>query len=87
MTIKGGGVRRLMEKTILNFHFDYLNTSLIRNDSALTIILPFLEVQVENTNIIESNGTANMKDLTRNDSALTILSGMRAAKWGYIEIQ
>ena len=23
--IKGGGVRRLMAKTILNFHFDYLN--------------------------------------------------------------
>ena len=31
MTIKGvggWGVRRLREKTILNFHFDYLNTSL-----------------------------------------------------------
>ena len=27
ITIKGGG-RRLMEKTILNFHFDYLNPSL-----------------------------------------------------------
>ena len=23
-----GGVRRLMEKSILNFHFDYLNPSL-----------------------------------------------------------
>ena len=31
MTIGGGGegIRRLMEKTILNFHFDYLNPSLI----------------------------------------------------------
>ena len=30
MTIKGGGgVWRLMEKTILNFHFDYLHPSLI----------------------------------------------------------
>ena len=32
MTIKGGGGRgvwRLMEKTILNFHFDYLHPSLI----------------------------------------------------------
>ena len=29
MTIKGGGGRRLMENTILNFHFDYWNTSLI----------------------------------------------------------
>ena len=28
VTIRGG-VRRLMEKTILNFHFDYLNSSLI----------------------------------------------------------
>ena len=28
MSIKGGGVRRLMEKFILNFHFDYLTTSL-----------------------------------------------------------
>ena len=30
MTIRGGGggVGCLMEKTILNFHFDYLNTSL-----------------------------------------------------------
>ena len=29
MTIRGGGgARRLMEKTILNFHFDYLTTSL-----------------------------------------------------------
>ena len=26
--IKGGGGRRLMAKTILNFHFDYLTTSL-----------------------------------------------------------
>ena len=26
--IKGGGVGRLMERTILNFHFDYLHTSL-----------------------------------------------------------
>ena len=26
--IKGGGGQRLMENTILNFHFDYLNTSL-----------------------------------------------------------
>ena len=25
---RGGGVRRLMEKTILNFHFDYLTPSL-----------------------------------------------------------
>ena len=29
MTIKGGGVWRLMEKNILNFHFDYLHPSLI----------------------------------------------------------
>ena len=32
MTIRGGrggGVRRLMGKTILNFHFDYLNPPLI----------------------------------------------------------
>ena len=28
MTIRGGGVRRLMEKTILNFHFDYLTPTL-----------------------------------------------------------
>ena len=64
-------------------------TDLTRNDNALTIVLPFLEVQVQviNTKMTESNGTANTKDLTRNDSALTILSGMRAAKWGYIEIQ
>ena len=30
MSIKGGGVRRLMEKSILNFHFDYLHPSLRR---------------------------------------------------------
>ena len=31
MSIKGegGGVRRLMKKSILNFHFDYLNPSLV----------------------------------------------------------
>ena len=28
MSNKGGGVRRLMEKSILNFHFDYLNPSI-----------------------------------------------------------
>ena len=28
MSIRGEGVRRLMEKSILNFHFDYLNPSL-----------------------------------------------------------
>ena len=33
MTIKGVRVRRVMEKTILNFHFDYLNTSLIKLDA------------------------------------------------------
>ena len=27
MSIKGGGVQRIMEKSILNFHFDYLTTS------------------------------------------------------------
>ena len=33
MTIKGGGrgVWRLMEKNILNFHFDYLHPSLNRD--------------------------------------------------------
>ena len=36
MTIRGGGVRRLMEKTILNFHFDYLNTSLKHKNSTKT---------------------------------------------------
>ena len=34
MTIKweggGGGIRRLMEKNILNFHFDYLNPPLMQ---------------------------------------------------------
>ena len=29
--IKGGGVRRLMAKAILNFHFDYWNPSLSRS--------------------------------------------------------
>ena len=34
MSIKGGrGVRRLMEKSILNFHFDYGNASLSKNMS------------------------------------------------------
>ena len=33
MTIKGEGVRRLMDKTILNFHFDYLHTSLNQNQA------------------------------------------------------
>ena len=38
MSIKGGGVRRLMEKSILNFHFDYLNPSL-SNVSSLSIVI------------------------------------------------
>ena len=29
MSIKGGGGRGLMEKSILDFHFDYLTISLI----------------------------------------------------------
>ena len=37
MTIKGGGgVGRLMEKTILNFHFDYLHPSLICSEDKTT---------------------------------------------------
>ena len=35
MSNKGGGVRRLMEKSILNFHFDYWNASLSKNMSPL----------------------------------------------------
>ena len=39
MSIKGGGdVRRLMEKSILNFHFDYLNPSL-SSVSSLSIVI------------------------------------------------
>ena len=30
MSIKGGEAQRLMEKSILNFHFDYLTTSLTK---------------------------------------------------------
>ena len=34
LTIKGGGgVRPLMEKTILNFHFDYLNPRFILSEN------------------------------------------------------
>ena len=40
MTIRArGGVRRLMEKTILNIHFDYLDTSL-----HILIIITFIVV-------------------------------------------
>ena len=40
MSIKGVvGVRRLMERTILNFHFDYLHPSLILNNDQTFEIL------------------------------------------------
>ena len=38
MSIKRGGVRRLMENSILNFHFVFLNTSL--NTILVTSIPP-----------------------------------------------
>ena len=34
--IKGGGVGRLMANAILNFHFDFLNPSLIRSQDQKT---------------------------------------------------
>ena len=37
--IKGGGGRRLMANNILNFHFDYWNTSLSSARSALKLVL------------------------------------------------
>ena len=41
--IEGGGGRRLMAKTILNFHFDYLTPSLRQASvvSAWTRLIPF----------------------------------------------
>ena len=43
--IKGGGGRRLIAKTILNFHFDYLKASLINCTSICTGVLLLVLVQ------------------------------------------
>ena len=46
MPLRGGGVRRLMANTILNFHFDYWNTSLMcLQTTYLQGILQFPDVQ------------------------------------------
>ena len=42
MTIRGG-VRRIMEKTILNFHFDYLNPSLTIKGKNIIFTFPHYE--------------------------------------------
>ena len=40
--IKGGGVGPLMANAILNFHFDYLNPSLKRNQSGCSTLVIWL---------------------------------------------
>ena len=50
---RGGGVRRLMEKSILNFHFDYLNPSLIVVDITDIIITMIAEVIAASTILVK----------------------------------
>ena len=51
ISIKGGegGVRRLMRKSILNFHFDYLNLSLSLKKSVLRVL--FLIISWKTTSL------------------------------------
>ena len=54
MTIRGG-VRRLMEKAILNFPFDYLNTPISHNESCFAFPSRPASVPTAGPNIDQEN--------------------------------